>query len=121
MVCETTTPFHSNQLWYVVLMILTICFILFLAGEYESQFDGYGDEYDEEMDEDEMSKRSSESEGCGDNIQPSLPLSHSSDSSGKRLSKDSGTGSDIEQDSLRGYSRKSSHGRNSDSGLCLDM
>ena len=39
--------------------------------------------------------------------------------SNKRLSKDSGTGSDIEQDSLRGmYSRKSSHGRNSDSGVC---
>ena len=40
----------------------------------------------------------------------------------KRLSKDSGTGSDIEQDSLRGmYCRKSSHGRNSDSGACVCM
>ena len=57
-------------------------------------------------------------------MEPSLGLSQAEvaecSNSNKRLSKDSGTGSDIEQDSLRGmYSRKSSHGRNSDSGVCV--
>ena len=87
---------------------------LSLAGEYEACFDGCGEEIYEEEEE----------EGCCGEMEPSMGLSQAEvaecSNNNKTLSKDSGTGSDIEQDSPRGmYSRKSSHGRNSDSGMCV--
>ena len=95
-------------LYHVIFIFpfLTIIFLSFftLAGEYEAYFDGCGEEIYEEEEE----------ECCGE-MEPSLGISQAEvaecSNSNKRLSKDSGTGSDIEQDSLRGmYSRKSSHG-----------
>ena len=100
-------PYH----FYFPIHYYYIPFFLSVAGEYEAYFDGCGEEIYEEEEE----------ECCGE-MEPSLSQAEVAEcsNSNKRLSKDSGMGSDIEQDSLRGmYSRKSSHGRNSDSGVCV--
>ena len=113
MVGTPDAPLHCQFSLYLmtlyhVIFIFPFIFLSFftLAGEYEAYFDGCGEEiYEEEEDEEEC---------CGE-MEPSLGISQAEvaecSNSNKKLSKDSGTGSDIEQDSLRVmYSRKSSHG-----------
>ena len=104
--------FFKEFIW---LRIFLPC-IFSVAGEYEAMFDGCEDFEEDGMEGAEVH--------CCEEVQSSMNLSQPDECTGgnrdssKRLSKDSGTGSDIEQDSLRGYTQKSlaAAGRTLDSG-----